>query len=136
MRSVLLAAAVALTSAGVAHANPADDACRAVATQQLQAGVPQQTVSANLIACQSGGSPNSGGAYVPGKAGPGPQAPPPDQVAGAGPPQGNLNDSLFPPGANQGPPRPGPQPVIPQLPDQPNNVPYNRPGGTPLAPVG
>jgi hypothetical protein len=70
---LIAAAAVALSPIGVAHANPADDACRATAMQQLQSGVPGSTVNQNLIACQSGASPNNGQAYVPGKAGPGPQ---------------------------------------------------------------
>lgn len=74
-----------------------------------------------LKACEKGGSPNNGHAYVPGKAGPGPQVAQndQDQLAGLGPPSGNLNDQLFPGGC--GPAPTGSPPIEPVITPPPTN---------------
>jgi hypothetical protein len=129
---VLTAAAVtaiAYAPMAVAHANPADEACSAQASAILHGGGTPQQAQQALMACESGGgSPNNGQPYVPGKAGAGPQQPPPRNCAGSafrgatpghvklvgcGP--GDLNNQLIP-GDSSGPPPQNPpiQPVIPQ----------------------
>jgi len=59
----------------------------------------------------------------------------PQVAAPLGPPTGDMFDKLFPKYNDPKPEQPPIVPIIPQTGPQPNNVPYDRPGGVPLRPV-
>jgi hypothetical protein len=117
----LVAAAFTVCAVGLAPAATATSPeCANMADKlaQLETAFgpdPSGHAAYDQLCGNGGGSPNSGGSYVPGKAGPGTQpgqdAPPGPQIAQEPDPWGNE----YPPGWRHGPipyqPHPGPPPV-------------------------